>query len=432
MARKSYDYGYQHTAHSVGPAGFSYSYFQMGANEAWVNESEQITDTVGKTVKSFESSSTDGDKKHPNAYHYLKIDTPLSQTSILDVEVYGPYRHYRKTLGRGMFVQHIDDEIHLGLALERSVNKLYSKIRNSEINLATTAIVEGGESIELIRKYSKFLRRDAHAILRDAFKDIKSLSHKTTRRGVRYDNTNGGSNALNSLSGSYLEYQLALKPLVNDVYNIATHLTKSASQGDYYSIISTSIDDSEHSFIDGSGRTIVCTRRNLVKTGVTYKISNARLYEIHRLASFNPALWAWEKLPLSFVVDWFLDIGAYMRSLEGSLGWGLEFQYGFQSFLTHNKTATTLNYIGSDADLAQLEKNAYWWPLTAWGFTRTEAAESTYVKFDRNVLSSFPTPVLPHKKFLGVSPSASAGKLTTLAALLTSFISTGNKAWVKK
>jgi len=47
------------------------------------------------------------------------------------------------------------------------------------------------------------------------------------------------------------------------------------------------------------------------------------------LTSLNPASIAWELTPFSFVVDWFFDVGGYLRALETALIYGSLFVDGF-------------------------------------------------------------------------------------------------------
>jgi hypothetical protein len=48
-----------------------------------------------------------------------------------------------------------------------------------------------------------------------------------------------------------------------------------------------------------------------------------------QLGMANPLSLAWELLPYSFVVDWFLPIGQFLSSLDYALG--LEFRYGWMT-----------------------------------------------------------------------------------------------------
>ena len=61
--------------------------------------------------------------------------------------------------------------------------------------------------------------------------------------------------------------------------------------------------------------------------------------------SMNPASIKWELVPYSFVVDWFYDIGSYLRGCETSTIYSSVFKAGWTSELRLNKT----QYLGGSA-----------------------------------------------------------------------------------
>lgn len=54
------------------------------------------------------------------------------------------------------------------------------------------------------------------------------------------------------------------------------------------------------------------------------RVAISGLNDIGRYTRFNPLLTAWEKVPLSFVVDWFLSIGDLLASLSPDIQWEQE------------------------------------------------------------------------------------------------------------
>jgi hypothetical protein len=418
---------------NVAPEGFGHGY--LWVDGYWTGS---ITSDVGEaTVKSFVSSSNNGarDKSRPHAYSYTKKLTPLGRRTEVSYECDGWGRKLYNLTFRNNFLCELNEVGNLALVTERATKKFYSKIKMSDINLATTTIVEGGESVEIVRKYARLVRMSPHELLNHAFKDlafnlfgkkqvvtkrrVSPLSSRIQRRSVvrKSSNKRSGNDALNTVAGGYLEYVLALKPLITDIYNVATHLHKAVTNGEIYSMVSTSIDDGDFTHIGADGWTETNTTRNLCKIGVTYTIRNADMHNASRLASFNPALWAWEKKSMSFVADWFYDISGFMKGLEGKLLNGLSFSHGYESTLTYNRRMRSISSVvtaekqASDYDYAKRNPGYR-------VFVSDEAAcTSTYVHFERKILGGFPAPPLPTLKKLEVF----SGKALTLAALLTSF-----------
>lgn len=56
-------------------------------------------------------------------------------------------------------------------------------------------------------------------------------------------------------------------------------------------------------------------------------------HDITRFASLNPLGIAWELMPYSFVVDWFLNIGGYLQNMETYLLYNNDFLNGYRSDL---------------------------------------------------------------------------------------------------
>jgi hypothetical protein len=72
--------------------------------------------------------------------------------------------------------------------------------------------------------------------------------------------------------------------------------------------------------------------------------------------SLNPASIAWELTPYSFVVDWFVDFGGYMRSLESAMLMHSSFVDGFFSYSALNETHTWANMVQHPSP----EVNTFW------------------------------------------------------------------------
>lgn len=117
-----------------------------------------------------------------------------------------------------------------------------------------------------------------------------------------------------------------------------------------------------------------------VKTLV--QVDNPYLFDITRITSLNPVGWAYELLTLSFVIDWFIDIGSYIQALEQSIGAGLKFVHGYESTLYGVIDAGELR--GSHKDSSGNVNSAYSCPY-----------RETYINQSRVVLNTFPTPYAP-------------------------------------
>ncbi len=120
------------------------------------------------------------------------------------------------------------------------------------------------------------------------------------------------------------------------------------------------------------------------------------------LASMNPVSIAWELIPYSFVIDWVIDIGGYLRSLESALIYSRFFKSGYTTETT--RRMVNAYYQGSE----RIGNNIY--TLTGNGFSKGS-------KKRRAVLSALPFPHLPVVNCdLGWRRVASAGALAWQAS----------------
>lgn len=187
-----------------------------------------------------------------------------------------------------------------------------------------------------------------------------------------------------------LMYNFGLKPLIQDAYGAVQALNRlSASQqtdrifvrcgasatGFDRAVISTSDNTREIDFVE-----VV-----KVNFSLEYKVVNSATSNLQMLGLLNPAEIAWEAMPWSFVVDWFLPIGNYINSLSADAG--LEFVGGTRTIVTKQTYNTVATYPDQRSDLNKRRHTV--------GILKGSRSRETKV---RTVLTSAPTPVLPSFK----------------------------------
>jgi hypothetical protein len=99
-----------------------------------------------------------------------------------------------------------------------------------------------------------------------------------------------------------------------------------------------------------------------------------------RLSSLNPASIAWELMPYSFVVDWFYNLGGYLRNMETALLYDSQFRGGYVTKLWAYDGSVVWRDSGS---------NFY----SSWTNSVTGHLKNTTII--RRKLHSFPRPELP-------------------------------------
>lgn len=270
----------------------------------------------------------------------------------------------------------------------RALNKMYGKVRNSEVSL-NTSIGEGRETLTMLR--------DIAVTARKVRKRLKKLS-----RDVAID-------PLQTVGGLYLGWSVGLSPLLNDCENIRNHMANE----DNDQIRIRPVNGRASAFQTSSTRDGFRKREmsERFQVGIRWRLANLHLFENWRLGlTVRPTLF-WELTTLSFVYDYVLNVGQYLELLEASiLNNGIEFIDGYETETV--RTADEWKEDFSDS-ITKLQ-----WSGPPVLRQRTIHSVNVEQRKVRRLLKSFPTPPLPVVKI----PRAS-GPLLNVAALLSQILS---------
>lgn len=264
------------------------------------------------------------------------------------------------------------------------LDKLNEKIRGN-LDLAVD-LAEGGSTIRMIRDATKFTNF------------VRGLGPK-------------------QWANRWLEYQYGWKPLLSSVYGAAEESRRNVlNQIEHVQARSrTPVPVQFPSSIPGSyvfnalPSISVNSRWGTAEVGC--KIGMAFLaddgFDPARWASLNPLSIAWELCPYSFVVDWFYDIGGYLRSTETALLYRTAFRSGYVS----EWARLDARYRAQGAVSAYSTgtySHDYIWDV---GYARR------WCQFRRTLLSSYPFPRVPSFK-----ADLGSNRLISAAALLSQLL----------
>lgn len=217
----------------------------------------------------------------------------------------------------------------------------------------------------------------------------------------------GGIGSTRDLANGWLQFTYGWKPLLQDVFNIADEsirkvvatlekvkatqrltLTGSRNLTRYF------LGANVPSIAVGTGSqacTIVCT----------LEVPNSS-FDLARWSSLNPVSLAWELIPYSFVVDWFVDVGSYLRNLETALLYKTRFKSGYVSEM--------YAYDGTET----LKQGIYTIPSGKLNVMTPLIGQIIGDRrFQRTILSSYPFPRVPTFEV-----DLSSNRLISAAALL--------------
>lgn len=189
-------------------------------------------------------------------------------------------------------------------------NAIRAKLSNIGFD-ASGVIAEMDETVGMARQLGGLLvkltsKKGRKAIIKELAKEIRM-----TRKAPAH--------VLRRASDAELTMRFGVRPLVDDLSSAVANLNV-AMHRPLRRIVRSSVEEESTKTVIASvtgyrGSSVVTTR---VKKYVTVHV------EIDPWRSQfdpgNPLEWGWERIPLSFVVDWFLPIGAWLQQLDALRG----------------------------------------------------------------------------------------------------------------
>ncbi len=222
---------------------------------------------------------------------------------------------------------------------------------------------------DLARSYSQLRRGNLDVAYR-----VLGLGSPSVASRRRFNNS-FGRNARDAAANRWLEMQYGWIPLLSDVKNAAETLAESTldssnRDGRVTAVVrlQTDIDDQFQVEVSPYGS---CHRvvKQMESRRMVWKFRPTSLSTLASFGLLNPASVAWELVPLSFVIDWFLPIGRYLEQLDTPFRFT---HVGGTSVYRREVTTTKTEFVRN-------------------GFSYSGQHESHYVLLERSVLSSAPT-----------------------------------------
>lgn len=206
------------------------------------------------------------------------------------------------------------------------LDKAWSKIKGNSFD-GGTFLGEGKQALQFIGDTAHSIAKCAHHIrsgdLRNAARalghnwrgDVFSYSVRGRRFRTPGMKKNILPNSAKFFSSAWLQLQYAWKPLLADVHDGAEAVASMVNKPTRTTIRLSHFRENSGNNIPGQSINALMNAR--ARTTVWWKISFEKLPEISfpdRMGLSDPVNVLWELVPYSFVVDWFLPIGAYLEA----------------------------------------------------------------------------------------------------------------------
>jgi hypothetical protein len=352
---------------------------------------ETVVTTTVQAVTSYQKildnvASVSGDHKAPNPHqfktHRLTYGTGFTWA--------GDNRNWTRITGDQAvgFALSPTGSSAKAFVYNKCLSKMYEKIRG-DVDLSVDAFQARQSTAMMSQRFKQardvFTKQAPHAIA-----EMIDIANRLRRSNPR------------DWGSLWLEWTYGWKPLAGSVFGAAQGMVAACSPpGSGVSAMPVRENASEkgtHQFtrtVDSEG--VIRTRAEdsvyQCRIVAFYAMTTGGLNSVAGLTSLNPVSIAWELVPYSFVADWFVDVGSYLRNMESSLLYGSDFVGGYLNERSKITVVETAN--GGDID-----------------FAAQASGEVEIKEFKRSVLGSSPMPRPPSfNAQLGVSRLISAASL---------------------
>jgi hypothetical protein len=185
------------------------------------------------------------------------------------------------------------------------------------------------------------------------------------------------------LANAWLELEFGWKPLLSDVHGAATMLASRAASEQYNSRLSASFRKRVVKPSTWSGLyDYVNDHESKCKYVIRYFLDSESRQGLSQTGISDPLTLAWQVLPFSFVVDWFIPVGNYLSALGA-----------YDGFTFRDGSLTTLDKVVTHKSYNKSTVNSGWWGTNV--YQTSGEATFTEVNFRRSRITGWPIPAPP-------------------------------------
>lgn len=223
----------------------------------------------------------------------------------------------------------------------RAITDLLLQIKDQKVNLVQ-AVAERRRTAQMIAdtvtNIANMIRNLKKGNLQEAAKNVgvvvskrshnayKKVAKSAREQAARQKGPGSQSGIHKAMSAGVLQLRYGWQPLLQDIYGSAQLIAQKQFPEEYaiaHSKKSARVSSRTKTLgIAGSPYTTVRTSdlKCTVSYSVRFDTADNAVHTMSQVGLLNPALIAWELLPWSFVIDWFIPVGNYISSFDATLG----------------------------------------------------------------------------------------------------------------
>lgn len=188
-------------------------------------------------------------------------------------------------------------------------SKMRSRIKDQKVNIAMMT-AEGRQT------YSLF-----HELSADMAKMIRSLKGRRATADFVRSLQNPRTKIDRRLANRWLQYQFGIRPLMGDLYESAQLLRNQVVRGIYrYDEVYEKGVVPWKNHPVGDFQPSLFMEHYRAKLRCRYRVRDSQLKTLNSLGITNPLAVLWELVPWSFAIDWIINVGEFIDSLDALVG----------------------------------------------------------------------------------------------------------------
>lgn len=297
----------------------------------------------------------------------------------------------------------LNDLSHDMSSYNRALDAAIDAVLNQQVNLAQV-FAERAQAVRMIYESANRIFRAMYA--------VKKLDYQSVLRELGY-HSSYPKQMHGNMGKDWLAFQYGWKPLLADVRGSAELLASAMLKNRFYIKVKKTRSYSEPGYLGyrtprfdnddlGQFNYSFSPKETTSKVSLTFDVTNEFLREGKTTGILDPLTLAWELLPYSFVIDWFLPVGDFLKRLNYDSGLryvdGYSVQHTTQSWLFRG-------------DSTSYTPPGYNYTVTTFG----TPAFGQNLRFDRKWLNVPPRPMWPSFK----DPFSPTHVLNALALMRT-------------